>query len=116
MFFYTRYPSSNMLKMFFSDVKVSEPPPTLTFNVWIVTFWKIKGGRRREEGRKLVTWCRLTSLVQVSSLTNVGQPTGGVREMLNATAVAIGQGQWRLHLRGKKRIPARGWGSCKPGR
>lgn len=23
MFFYTRYPSSNMLKMFFSDVKVS---------------------------------------------------------------------------------------------
>lgn len=50
----------------------------------------------------MCTWCRLTSLVQVSSLTNVGQPTGGVREMLNATAVAIGQGQWRLNLRGKK--------------
>ncbi len=25
MFFYSRYPSSNMLKMFFSDVKVSSP-------------------------------------------------------------------------------------------
>lgn len=49
-----------------------------------------------------VTWCWLTSLVQVSSLTNVGQPTGGVREMLNATAVAIGQGQRRLNLRGQK--------------
>lgn len=47
-------------------------------------------------GGELVIWYRLTSLVQVSSLTNVGQPTGGVREMLNATAVAIGQGRWRL--------------------
>ena len=26
MFFYARYPSSNMLKMFFSDVKVSTSP------------------------------------------------------------------------------------------
>lgn len=49
----------------------------------------------------------LTSLVQVSSLTNVGQPTGGVREMLNATAVAIGQGQWRLILKGEKSIQTR---------
>lgn len=53
------------------------------------------------------TWCRLTSLVQVNSLINVGQPTGGVREMLNATAVAIGQGQWRLIQKEKKNIPAR---------
>lgn len=29
MFFYTRYPSSNMLKMFFSDVKVS---PSMLFH------------------------------------------------------------------------------------
>ena len=29
MFFYARYPSSNMLKMFFSDVKVSTSPALL---------------------------------------------------------------------------------------
>lgn len=27
MFFYTRYPSSNMLKTYFSDVKVGKKPP-----------------------------------------------------------------------------------------
>lgn len=65
-------------------------------------------GRKGREGKGVrVTWCRLTSLVQVSSLTNVGQPTGGVREMLNATAVAIGRGQGRLNRRGKKSIPSR---------
>lgn len=63
-------------------------------------FWG--GGVFGKGGGEGATWCRLTSLVQVSSLTNVGQPTGGVREMLNATAVAIGQGQWRLIRRGKK--------------
>ncbi len=33
MFFYSRYPSSNMLKMFFSDVKVSSPL-TVNYVVW----------------------------------------------------------------------------------
>ena len=31
MFFYTRYPSSNMLKMYFSDVKV-RPTPSFVFS------------------------------------------------------------------------------------
>lgn len=72
-------------------------------------FWVVflGGGFFGKGGGEGATWCRLTSLVQVSSLTNVGQPTGGVREMLNATAVAIGQGQWRLIRRGEKSIPVR---------
>lgn len=69
-------------------------------------FFGKEQGKGLEGGGGCVTRCRLTSLVQVSSLTNVGQPTGGVREMLNATAVAIGQGQWRL-IRREKSMPAR---------
>ncbi|KAG9347229.1 hypothetical protein JZ751_004796 [Albula glossodonta] len=44
MFFYARYPSSNMLKMFFSDVKSFRPhPPTprcpLAVSVAMGRFW-----------------------------------------------------------------------------
>lgn len=43
MFFYTRYPSSNMLKTYFSDVKVRKylPPPSLSpyCMLYFVTKW-----------------------------------------------------------------------------
>lgn len=49
MFFYTRYPSSNMLKTYFSDVKVrkSLPPPSFSllhavFSHKMVLFYHVR--------------------------------------------------------------------------
>uniref|UniRef100_A0A4W5RQ81 Prospero homeobox 1a n=1 Tax=Hucho hucho TaxID=62062 RepID=A0A4W5RQ81_9TELE len=78
MFFYARYPSSNMLKMFFSDVKVSHPQTPQPFTSHIFTTVVMERSRMITNAP-----CLLSVLVQVPErFLEVAQIT--LREFFNA--------------------------------